>query len=98
MNENTIVAGSGNVSAETRSNGALGSTASSSSSTVAWMRSRIASTRRGVNARAAGRRNRVCSGGSRLTIEGCGLWPPASRISRASGTSCTSGSCAAAAE
>ena len=35
MNVKTIVAGSGKVSEETRSNGALSSTASSSSSTVA---------------------------------------------------------------
>lgn len=98
MNVKTIVAGSGNVSAGTRSNGRAGSTASSSASTVSWIRGRIASTRRGVKARAAGRRSRVCSGGSRLTMLGCGLWPPASRISRASGTSCTSGSCAVAAE
>ena len=98
MNEKTIVAGSGKVSVETRSNGALSSTASSSSSTVARMRSSIAATRRGVNAREAGRRRRVCAGGSSETIEGCGRWPPSARIFSASGTSGTIGSCAVAAE
>jgi hypothetical protein len=70
MNEKTIVAGSGKVSVETRSNGAPVSTASSSMSTVARIRSSIAATRRGVNARDAGRRRRVCAGGSSETIEG----------------------------
>ena len=86
------------MSVETRSNGALASTASSSSSTVARMRSSIAATRRGVNARDAGRRRRVWAGGSSETIEGCGRWPPSARIFRASGTSGTSGSWAVAAE
>ena len=98
MKEKMIDAGSGNVSAGTRSNGAVGSTASSSASTVARTRGSIAATRRGVNARDAGRRSRVCSGWSRLTIDGCGRWPPSARIRSASGTRPTSGSCAAAAE
>ena len=98
MNEKMIVAGSGKVSAGTRSNGALASTASSSSSSVPRMRGSIAATRRGVNARDAGRRSRVCSGGSRLTIDGCGRWPPSARMRSASGTSATSGSWAVAAE
>ncbi len=98
MNEKTMLAGSGNVSAETRSNGRASSTASSSSSTVAWMRSSIALTRRGVNAREAGRRRRVCAGGSSETIDGCGRCPPSARIFSASGSSLTSGSCAVAAE
>jgi hypothetical protein len=98
MKEKTIVAGSGNVSVETRSNGALSSTASSSSSTVARMRSSIAATRRGVNARDAGRRRRVWAGGSSETIEGWGRWPPSARTFSASGTSGTIGSCAVAAE
>ena len=98
MNENTIVAGSGNVSADTRSNGRVSSTASSSSSTVAWIRSSIAATRRGVNAFDAGRRRRVCAGGSSETIEGCGRCPPSARILSASGSSLISGSCAVAAE
>ena len=93
-----IVAGSGNVSAGTMSNGCVASTASSSSASVARTRGSISATRRGVNARDAGRRRRVWAGGSRLTIDGCGLCPPASRISAASGTSGTSGICAAAAE
>ena len=38
------------------------------------------------------------AGGSRLTIDGCGLCPPSNRIRRASGTSGTSGSWAGAAE
>ena len=98
MNEKIILAGSGNVSAGTRSKGAPGSTASSSSSTVARMRGSIAATRRGVNARDVGPRRRRCAGSSRLTIEGCGRCPPSARIFSASGTSATSGSWAAAAE
>src|SRR2546425_1042145 len=82
-----IVAGSGNVSEETRSNGANGSTASKSRSTVARIRGSISATRRGVNARAVGERRRVCAGGSRLTIDGCGWCPPADKICAASGTS-----------
>ena len=93
-----MVAGSGNVSAETRSNGCVSSTASSSSSTVAWMRGSIAATRRGVNAFEAGRRSRVCAGGSSETIDGCGRCPPSARILSASGSSLISGSCAVAAE
>jgi hypothetical protein len=92
------VAGSGNVSAPTMSKGCAGSTASRSSASVARTRGSISATRRGVNARDAGRRRRVCAGGSRLTIDGCGLWPPASRISAAFGCSGTSGICAAPAE
>jgi hypothetical protein len=93
-----IVAGSGKVSASTRSKGAEGSTASRSCFRVARTRGSMSATRRGVNAREAGRRRRVCAGGSRLTIEGCGLCPPASRISAASAPSGASGTCAAAAE
>ena len=62
------------------------------------IRGSICATRLGVNARAVGERRRVCAGGSRLTIDGCGLCPPASRICVTSGTSCTRGSCADAAE
>ena len=58
----------------------------------------IEATRRGVNARAVWRRTRVCSGGSRLTIDGAGRWPPPSSNSPASALSAASGSCAAAAE
>jgi hypothetical protein len=58
----------------------------------------ISATRRGVKARAVWRRTRVCAGGSRLTIEGAGRWPPPSRISPASSVRAASGSCAAPAE
>ena len=98
MNENTTVAGSGKVSVATRSNGADASIPASTSSRIARTRGSISATRRALNARAVGRRRRVCSGGSRLTIDGCGVWPPSSRIRRAWSSSATSGSCAAAAE
>ena len=55
-------------------------------------------TRLGVKALAAGPRSRAWAGSSRLTIDGRGLCPPASRISCASGTTVTSGSWALAAE
>ena len=94
-----IVAGSGNVSAATRSNGwdvvdrveQLGDHRRGCAAPSA-------ATRRGVNARTVGFRSRRCAGSSRLTIDGCGLWPPSSRIFCASGTRGTSGSCAFAAE
>jgi hypothetical protein len=98
MKLNITVAGSGNVSAGTRSKGSDASVASRHSASVARMRGSISCTRRGVNARAAGLRNRPCSGGSRLTIDGCGLCPPSSRMRPASGVSLTSGNCATAAE
>ena len=98
MSEKTIVAGSGKVSVATRSNGAPASTSSSSWATVVRTVSVIPATRRGVNARAVWRRTRVWSGGSRLTIDGAGRWPPPSRTSPASALSAASGSCAAPAE
>ena len=61
------------------------------------MRGSISFTRRGVNARAAGLRSRPCAGGSRLTIDGCGLCPPSSSVLPTSGASAISGSCAFAA-
>src|SRR3954465_13048777 len=67
------VAGSGNVSVLTRSNGSAGSTASSSSVSVARTRGSISATRRGVNARDAGRRRRVCAGGSRVDLHRGGV-------------------------
>ncbi len=98
MKRKIMVSGSGWVSPPTRSTGPVMSSASRSSRTVSRMSGSMTATRRGVNAREAGPRSRVCAGGSRLTIEGCGLWPPSSRIRVASGTTCTSGSCAGAAE
>ena len=65
---------------------------------VASMAGIIAVTRFMLNARAAGLRSRACSGSSRLTMVGWGLWPPASRIRCASGTIGTSGAWATAAE
>src|SRR3954463_16518458 len=67
------VAGRGKVRTRTRSNGWDGSTASSSSVSVARTRGSISATRRGVNARDAGRRRRVCAGGARLNIDGWGV-------------------------
>jgi hypothetical protein len=93
-----MVAGSGKVRVATRSKGRAGSIASSRSLTVARMVSCIEATRRGVKARAVWRRTRVCSGGSRLTIDGAGRWPPPSSSSPASWLNAASGSCAAAAE
>ena len=93
-----MLAGSGKASAATRSNSAAGPTASSSRAVVASMTGTRALTRFMLNARAAGLRSRACSGSSRLTIDGCGRWPPASRIRWASGTTGTSGACATAAE
>ncbi len=98
MRLKTIVAGSGKVSEATRSNGSAGSIASSRSLTVARIVPSIEATRRGVKARAVWRRTRVCSGGSRLTIDGAGRWPPPSSSSPASLLNAASGSCAAAAE
>ena len=98
MKRKIIVCGSGWVSCATRSNGALGSIAASSSLVVSRICGSNSATRRGVNARPVGARRRVCSGGSSETIEGWGLWPPSNRICVASGTSGTSGSCAGAAE
>ena len=97
MKLNMIRIGSGNASASMRSNGCDGSTASSSSAAVARMRGSISVTRRGVKARAAGLRSRPWAGGSRLTIDGCGLWPPSSSVFPTSGGSWMSGSCAFAA-
>jgi len=93
-----IVAGSGKVKVDTRSNGADGSIASKSWATVCRIFGPICVTCRGVNARAVGARRRVWAGGSRLTMEGWGLCPPPSRICTASGTSWASGSWAGAAE
>ena len=93
-----MFAGSGNASAATRSNSSRPATASSSRAVVASIAGIIAWIRVMLNARAAGLRSRACAGSSRLTIDGCGRCPPASRISAASGTSGTRGACAAAAE
>ena len=71
---------------------------SSSRAAVASMVGTMAVTRFMLNARAAGLRSLACSGSSRLTMLGWGLWPPASRICWASGTRGTSGAWAAAAE
>ena len=65
---------------------------------VASMVGIMAVTRFMLNARAAGLRSLACSGSSRLTIDGWGLWPPASKIRCASGTTGTSGAWATAAE
>ena len=72
MKRKIIVCGSGCVSRATMSNGRPASTASRSSATVSRICGSNSATRRGVNARPVGARNRVCSGGSRLTIDGCG--------------------------
>ena len=53
-------------------NGVLGSIAASSSPRTTRSRGSISAVRRALNARAGGRRSRVCAGGSRLTIDGCG--------------------------
>jgi hypothetical protein len=98
MRVKTIVAGSGKVSVATRSKGSAGSTASSRPLTVARIVPAIEATRRGVKARAVWWRTRVCSGRSRLTIDGAGRWPPPSSSSPASVLNAASGSCAAAAE
>ncbi len=58
----------------------------------------MAVTRFMLKARAAGLRSLACSGSSRLTMLGWGLWPPASRICCASGTTGTSGAWVTAAE
>jgi hypothetical protein len=93
-----MLAGSGKASAPTRSNSGRPATASSSAVAVASMAGIIVVTRFTLNARAAGLRSRACAGSSRLTIDGCGLCPPASMICCASGTSGTSGAWATAAE
>ncbi len=93
-----MLAGSGNASAATRSNSVSPATASSSRAVVASMVGIMAVTRFMLNARAAGLRSLACSGSSRLTIDGWGLWPPASRICWASGTIGASGAWATAAE
>ncbi len=93
-----MLAGSGKAREATRSNSGRPTTASSSALVVVSMAGIIVVTRFTLNARAAGMRSRACAGSSRLTIEGCGLCPPASRICCASGTSGTSGAWAAAAE
>ena len=72
MSEKIVSAGSGKHNASTRSNVASPATASSRASTRARISGVIACTRAAVNARVAGRRSRVCSGWSRLTIDGCG--------------------------
>ena len=93
-----MLAGSGKASAATRSNSVWPATASSSRAVVASMVGIIAVTRFMLNARAAGLRSLACSGSSRLTMDGWGLWPPASRICCASGTIGASGAWATAAE
>ena len=93
-----MLAGSGNASAATRSNSAASPTSLSSRAAVASMAGIMAVTRFMLNARAAGLRSLACSGSSRLTMLGCGLCPPASRICCASGTIGVSGAWATAAE
>ena len=94
-----MLAGSGNASAGNQVELRTGrATASSSRAAVASMAGIIAVTRFMLNARAAGLRSLACSGSSRLTMLGCGLSQPASRICWASGTIGASGAWATAAE
>jgi hypothetical protein len=93
-----MLAGSGKASAATRSNSGRPATASSSRAVVDSMVGTIAVTRFMLNARAVGLRSRACSGSSKLTIDGCGLWPAPSRIFWASGVIGPSGAWATAAE
>ena len=80
MKRKIIVCGSGSVRRATMSKGSVASITSRSSAAVSRMRGSNSATRFGVRARPAGERSLVWAGGSRLTIDGCGLCPPSNRI------------------
>ena len=93
-----MLAGNGKASAATRSNSASPATASSRRAVVASIVGTMAVTRFMLNARAVGLRSRACSGSSRLTMDGWGLWPAPSRIFWACSVIGPSGAWATAAE